>query len=240
MAQMDCENFFRYMDLYLDDELAEEERASLEVHLASCEECRRRLSAEVEFRSELRKALSKVRAPEDLRTRVQRRLEEAREQKVSWHVPLLSVVAVILLAVVGYGVLSMEKATGDKTEEVISLHKEATSREVYGTIEEVVSFLKDHAPFTFKLPFKEGPGVRLIGARLHHIGSIPAIIYLYEIAGRRVSVAQYPGDGHEVRLVRHSDLTVATFASEGLIQTLVGDIPEHEVRRFIPASASSP
>jgi hypothetical protein len=84
-------------------------------------------------------------------------------------------------------------------------------------------------------------GVRLLGARVTQLASgTPAVVYLYDVGGRRITVAQYPlPDGEApsgLRLNRKDGLTVATFPAGGLVQTLVGDVPEREVPNILPAS----
>jgi anti-sigma factor (TIGR02949 family) len=59
-----CEKCEQMMQPYLDRVLSEEERVEAEVHLASCEYCRRRYRFEEEFRRFVRLAAAEPMPPE--------------------------------------------------------------------------------------------------------------------------------------------------------------------------------
>jgi anti-sigma factor (TIGR02949 family) len=59
-----CEKCEQMMQPYLDRVLTEEERVEAEVHLASCEYCRRRYRFEEEFRRFVRLAAAEPMPPE--------------------------------------------------------------------------------------------------------------------------------------------------------------------------------
>jgi mycothiol system anti-sigma-R factor len=61
---------------YLDDELAAEERHELEAHLTECASCRGTLDRERADRSMIRRALATPAAPDMLRARLSRSLDE--------------------------------------------------------------------------------------------------------------------------------------------------------------------
>lgn len=243
---MDCETLARYLDLYLDGELALEERAEIEAHLRGCPQCRESASAEIRFRSGLRQAMLSARAPASLREQVVRRVRENANHAGNGRflTSLLAAAAVLLIAVVGYGVISVWPLDEDPVEDLIKAHRASSGSEVFGNLEQVMEFLRTHAPFPFRLPQPEGPEARLVGARVTNLGSSPAVLYLYDVKGRRVTIAQYPardeGPGSQVRLDRRSGFVVATYGDQGLRQTVVSDLPDGVVRRFLPASYQGP
>ncbi len=240
---MDCETLLRYLDLYLDGELALEERAEVEAHLKGCLDCRDAASAEVRFRTGLRQALLSARAPASLREQVARRLrQEASATGQPRFLPtLLAAAAVLLIAVVGYGALSLWSDFGDPVGDVVEAHRVSSDSEVFGDREKVMEFLRTHAPFAFRVPIPDGPEARLVGARVTRVGASPAVVYLYDVGGRRVTIAQYPRAAEPgLRLDRREGFVVATYGDQGLTQTVVSDLPDGEVRRFLPASYPGP
>jgi len=236
---MDCETLSRYLDLYLDAELAEQERAEVEAHLRGCEPCRQAAAAEVRFRVGLREALQAARAPASLREQVARRVRAEAHASSRWTTTLAVAAAILVIGVVGYGVVSTVAPPADPMGEVVAAHQSAVNSEVFGTSDRVLDFLNTHAPFAYRVPLPEGPDVRLVGARVSRVGLEPAVLYLYDVAGRRVTIAQYPqhpGERLEPSLDRRAGYLVATYGEGGLAHTVVGDLPDREVRRFLPAS----
>jgi anti-sigma factor (TIGR02949 family) len=236
---MECDAIGRYLDLYLDGELAAEERAEIETHLRDCGACREATGREARIRTSMRQALLSVRAPRSLHDQVARRLREG-----AWMEPqrtvVLSYAAVALLVVgVGYSATLFLPGRTSPSDDAVAVHRQTTGTEVYGDRTQVAAFLRDHAPFPTRVPVADQDGLKLVGARVTKLGEVPAVLYLYEADGHRVSIAQYPtsNEGAPGLVVdQRSGLMVATWRDRDLTQTVVGDLPEPEVRRFIPAS----
>lgn len=242
---MDCETLVRYLDLYLDGELALEERAEVEAHLKDCPGCHESAASEVRFRTSLRQALLSARAPASLREQVARRLRQESAAGNARYLPsLLAAAAVLMIAVMGYGVVSMTSVPADPVQDAVEVHRLSSDSEVFGSRDQVLGFLRTHAPFPFRVPIPDGEDARLVGARVTRLGASPAVVYLYDVAGRRVTIAQYPAPGPDgdrgVRLDRRAGYVVATYGDQGLTQTVVSDLPDREVRRFLPASYQGP
>lgn len=72
-----CEQIRAQMIFFLDDELHEPERADFEAHLQDCATCRSICEQEREFLSGIREARPLATAPQDLRLRVARMLDES-------------------------------------------------------------------------------------------------------------------------------------------------------------------
>jgi len=241
---MDCNVLSRYSDLYLDGELALEERTEVEAHLKQCSECRDAVTAEVRFRQRVRESLLAARAPTSLREQVARRIREERGRldRPRFFPTLSYAVAVLMLAVMGYAVFFLMESPPDAADSAVAAHMASSDSEMFGTSAQVQAFLEGNAPFRYQVPLEDREGVKLVGARVTRLGPRPAVVYLYDVAGRRVSVAQYqsaPARGRpRLKMDRRSGLVVATYGDDRLTQTVVGDLPEPEVKRFIPASFS--
>lgn len=239
---MDCDVLSRYADLYLDGELAFEERAEIEAHLKQCEVCRGSVTGEVRLRKRIRESLLSARAPSSLRDHVARRLQEERSrlQRPRFLPTVTYAVAILTVVVLGYSVIFMMDQASDPVDGAVAAHVASSDTEIYGTTGQVHEFLRKNAPFEYRVPLEDREGVKLVGARVAHLGSTPAVVYLYDMEGKRISVAQYRSademERPELRMDRRSGFVVATYGDGQLTHTVVGDIPEPEVKRFIPAS----
>jgi len=238
---MDCSSLSRYVDLFLDGELASQERAEVEQHLRTCEPCRDAVNRESRFRASLRQAMQAMRAPGSLHEQVAARIREGGAPRLPRWAPTLAYAAgVAVIAALGYLLVGTTLSTEGPELRALAIHQESQNTEVLGDRGRVESFLKARAPFAYRLPVEERDGVRLVGARLARLDGVPAVVYLYDASGRRFSVAQYPapegwhpGPAH----VGHRDgFTYATYGDSGLVQTVVGDLPEPEMSRIVPAA----
>lgn len=238
---MDCDTLTRYLDLYLDGELAVEERAEVESHLRGCTPCRDAAGAEARFRTAMQQTLLAVRAPRSLHEQVARRIRDRRALAEPQPRVFVLAYAASLLMVVGaaYGGWVAVTRTADPADDAIAAHAALDGSEVFGDSKRVGEFLKVRAPFGFRVPIAERDGVRLVGARVTRLGSVPAIVYLYDVEGRQVSVAQYPtaeGAAGNLKLDHRDGYMVATWRDGDLTHTVVGDVPDREVSRVIPAA----
>lgn len=231
---MDCEFLGRYIGLYLDGELALEERVEIESHLRVCEKCREATSREARIRSFIRQSLLDVRAPRSLRDHISSTiLDQTRAEN---HRVLL-VAAVAVFVVVGAGYLAFTVQHHDPTAVAIAVHQETSDTEIIGTRQQVADFLASHAPFSTRIPLEDHEGLRLIGARVTKLGDQPAVVFFYDAEGQRVSIAQYPTrEGEEPNLVvgNRDGFTVVTWGDRNLTHTVVSN--SQDVKRFIPAS----
>lgn len=241
---MNCDALSRYLDLYLDGELAPEERVEIEVHLRSCPDCREAATSEARFRGRVRETLLQVRAPRSLHDQVARRLSSRRFETTFY--PVFAYAAgVLLLAGIGYGAMNLYvREVPDPLEGAVAVHAASSGTEVFGDATRIASFLKEKAPFQARIPFADREGLRLVGARVTTLGTRPAVVFQYDAGGRQVSVAQYPrgteagAGGAAPRLESRDGYLVASYPEQDLVQTVIGDMPEQEVQRFLPASFS--
>lgn len=160
---------------YLDDELAAEERHELEAHLTECASCRAMLERERADRSMIRRALAVPAAPDVLRARLSRALDEQdkTEQKQlrrkwsSYALPGSAMLAAAAAILVFIGV----QMPGSETTKVATVAQDAvktTSRplplEVQGA--STGPWLQQHFASDIAPPQIEDNTSKLLGARL--------------------------------------------------------------------------
>jgi len=235
---MTCEEAGRYEDLYLDGEMAPEERGRMEAHLAACPSCRLRVAEWVRLRAAVRQRMQEVQAPTSLREAVTHRLRGERSPLRRWVVPLAlaASLAVVLLRVWP----AAQDALAPLEEHAVATHLAVAGPEVQGDRATVESFLQGRVPFPVRVPLPDRPDIRLLGARIARVGARPAVVYLYDASGHRLSVTQYAPAGESLpaapRIGQRDGLTVVTYPAEGLVQTVVGDLPESAVTGIVPAA----
>ncbi|HOA12467.1 MAG TPA: zf-HC2 domain-containing protein [Myxococcota bacterium] len=241
---MKCEDASRYYDLYLDGELDSSEMRDVELHLGSCSRCAMAVGREKLFRQRFSERMASLKAPASLDAVI--RARTARRRAVLE--PRNLAIAASILVVLGVGIpvfVSVTSPVGDiddASSSVVRAHRQSSDSEVYGSRQAVQGFVRARAPFPTEIPVDDAEGRRLIGARLTSIQDRPAVIYLYDVGGRRVSVAQYLKASSSVpeslRIGRDGDYTVATCPRGEIVQTVVGEGSRETVRQFIPASCT--
>ena len=188
---MECEEVRPRLDAYLDDEVAEAERALLHQHVAGCAECGPEAAALERLRNDIRQAAPLYRVPQALRGQLRSTLrrEAAASAPTALRAPgWLAYAASILIAVaVGSGgtvLLTGERQNDTVANEVIDSHL----RSLLGThLTDVASSDKhtvkpwfagrtDLSPPGVDLPAN---GFPLIGGRLDLIQGkpVPALVY---------------------------------------------------------------
>jgi len=237
---MVCEEAVRYEDLYLDGEMAPDERLRMEAHLAACPACRNRVTEWLRFHTVVRQRMGEVRAPASLREALDHRLRRERNPSRRRLIPLALAASLALTLPLAKGLWSRPEDPLPLEDHAVATHLAIAGPEVQGDRATVESFLQARVPFPVRVPLPDQPGIRLLGARVARVGSRPAVVYLYDASGHRVSVTQYAPAGEDLpgapRVGQRDGLTVVTYPAEGLVQTVVGDLPEAEVSGIVPAA----
>lgn len=261
---MKCDETIRVADLYLDAEFEERERVQVEAHLAECAHCRELFRARQAFGEALRRKLTPPRTPADARERLTASLAAAVRPRtfVSWGLfaPLpMAAAATLLVALVTGGVFlfrpSQDQKLGELVDEAIATHEAFLPPEVVGSAEQIRGFLARQGETDATPPLKEDGTTRLVGARLVRVGNLPAVHYRYLHQGRDVSVVQLPNriartlkragdalprsDVQQARVLLNEPRaghSVTLYESPGFTNTVVGDVPQSELLKLVPAS----
>mgnify|MGYP000747325499 CR=1 FL=1 len=114
MPDLDCERARRLIHLRLDGELAADDAARLDAHLARCARCRRALDELLRIDAALREGLAAAEPPPQLAARVRARLAEARPARPAWTAWLPAAAALLLAAgLVIFGLSRIGPGTSD-------------------------------------------------------------------------------------------------------------------------------
>ncbi len=262
IAAMDCTELERSIDAYVDGEFDARERAEADVHLASCERCRKLAAAAATLRAavraKLREAMSPPsaagRAPAELRARIEADL--ARERRPLWR-RALSPIPVATLAACAAGVVvvlsyhSGEPAPGALAEAAISSHHARYPLDYVAADATTVALPES---FVAKLPFNAAPphfraeGVRLVGARYSNLREWSAAYVRYALprgdeAGLFIvddPKGQFDPGGdavkvgsHEIHVTHGHGYNVAFWRDDKIVYSLVSDLDEAALRDLV-------
>ena len=255
---LDCTEFLRTLDAYLDRELAPREEAEAVEHLALCPRCRALAEAEGRSRAAIRAGLRAAlgpcgeagQAPEALRERIH--LALARERRPLLR-RLLSPVPVAALAACAAGFVFVLATQGGKdplVEESVLKHTRDLPLEVTAASlgpESVVRWFDGKLDFNPAPPRFRGPDIRVVGARLSHIQDRPAAYVRYELPsghlglfilddpdrrfgemGRVVHVGP-----STVHLINARGFNVAVWRRNEIVYSLVSDLDEDDLARLV-------
>jgi anti-sigma factor RsiW len=193
-----CETIEPVAMMYLDDELAPEERRELELHLVDCERCRAVVTEQRADLEMMRMALAAPPAPDMVKARIARALDDEdkhelkaeRSRWTRWMLPgsaLVAAAAAIVLFV-GSGLKPTEQPrVAAVTHEIIRQQERPLPLEVQGA--STGPWLKQHFASVEAPQFTE-PGVQLIGARITAVQGHDAAMlrYLVSVGVNRVTL----------------------------------------------------
>lgn len=250
---MDCEDVGKFLQVYIDGELDDEDRRMVEEHLTGCSACRARADYERRFRSAVRARLPRVRAPEGLRHRVAEAMSGARARPLFAR-PLVwgSVPALVALALVITFTWTVTSGFSGMVGEAVDQHATAPPVEVNSSdSSEVEHWFRRKVDFNVALPRFHDRKLDLVGARLSRLVRQRAALVRYRRAGHDYSlfVVSDPGGSLEGSLCQRlrsreiclSELrgyTVVMWRARGLAYSLVGDAPPQDMLEVLDSSFS--
>lgn len=248
---MDCREFQEYLYLYLDGEFGDHESSAMEEHMRACPACRAEASAELEFLKTIRDRCTEPEPmPQVRRARVLGRLDETlnppARDPFSFFRPLVllpGAAAAALLVVLVVQALRGGAGNEDSfVRESVAAHVSALPTEIEGSEDQVLRYLQARTGHARRVPLRS-QDLRLVGARIDRVGSLPAVVYNYDYHGQPVSVVQYDPGGLAVDkipsglpFVRSGGYGVSLFNTGGYLNAAVGDLPEGELLKVVPAS----
>jgi anti-sigma factor RsiW len=266
LPMMDCAEFERSVDAFLDDEFEPRERAEAEIHLSGCTRCEALAATQGKARNALKAALREAmgptskfgRAPEALRDRISAALE--RERRPFWRrlltpIPLATAAATAAAVLV---VVASHGPGGQLVEEAVRKHHRDLPLEVT-----TASVAPDKIPgwFAGKLDFKpKAPHfadqqARLVGARISNLREMPAAYIRYELPrGRQAGLfivddpdGRFDAGGRDVeigprhaRIINSRGYNTVVWRQDHTVYSLVSDSGEEDLIQMVRASAPEP
>ena len=151
--------------------------------------------------------------------------------------------AAVLVVVTGAAVMSGFQDDGLGGQAAIATHQRDLPMEVRGSTDQVRAFLQENVPFSVEIPYEGANDMELTGARLINWKGRSAVLFNYDMNGRRVSVIQTGATPEERDLVNRPPIIediqgyrVVTYRTRGLTHSVVGDFKYSDMNRIVPAS----
>jgi anti-sigma factor RsiW len=258
VTRIDCDDFRKFIDPYLDGEFDAGESAAFDAHLAVCAECRGHYEQKAWFINALRPCL---RRPEPMPAAVHDRLSaklrvaqrpERRRRLVRRLAPVPA------LAAVGAVLLFVTPLTGfapAMVDDAVDQHCRTVPVEVpTPEAAQADEWFSGKVPFSMATPRFEDPRAMLLGGRLSQVRSNGrsrrAAYLVYGVGEHKLSVLVF--DGSELKLGEYGDLRkvkgnavrvhdsrgyrVALYRRGNLAYAVTSDLPETEMLRLIGSS----
>lgn len=208
-----CTDIESLVQTFLDDELAEGETRELELHVGTCDDCRRHVTGAARFHERLRQCLAAVAppsAPSDLCQRVALALDQEdwrmRRTRTSWVLPgaatVAAAAALLLFVVTTVNPTTRPPITAQAqpqvTEAAVLEHIRRPPLEVQGAA--VSPWMRQHYSPTAQMPRFEGVRAVLRGGRLGQIRDRRAMQLYYDVlhGQRRHEVVVHAFDGRDI------------------------------------------
>jgi len=253
---VDCAEFQKFAEPYVDGEFDSVSRIEVDAHVAECGACRQTAEELKAFKAFLRRHAGQVKAPDHLRERVSKALADADRGPTVSGRHLLALAAAILLAFVvpNFFQSSITEPLDTYSESLtpildasVDFHRRDLPVEVAGDHETIRQWFRDKVDFPVRLPeFDVEQNLSVVGARLSHVESYSAAHVVYQVGAAKVSVMLFPDDGQldvpsrkEERVGsdyfrdNRSGYNVAVFRDNGVTYAITTDMPERSFERLV-------
>jgi len=247
---MSCDRAKSQIFPYVDAELSRDLRQEIEAHLAGCPACRRLVEQELTFRDRYVARLRPDPAPAHLRESVDRLLGglvgvPAPARRRRWPAWVASGVAAVLLlglgGALGVGLQSMRQRAdmlAELTEASVEQHQKLANGQlppdlVDGSPRSAEAWFRQRLDFNVTLPELKAANLTLLGARISHLGSVPAAALEYKLDHRNVSLFVIPDEAYrrlglsekpKFKILNHRGYDVIIWRQHGTGYTLVSEI----------------
>jgi anti-sigma factor RsiW len=247
---MNCDVTKSHIFAYVDGELGRELREAMEAHLGGCGACRRFVEQELTFRDRYVARLRPDPAPPHVRDSVDRLLgglvgappRARRHRRRAWAAGGLA--AVLLLGVgIGAGIAlqSMRQRVdrlAELTEASVEQHQKLASGLLPADLVDASpraaeAWFRGRLDFNVHLPELNNASLTLLGARISHLGNVPAAALEYRLDHRNVSLFVIPEEAYtrlglsekpKFKMLSHRGYDVIIWRQHGTGYTLVSEI----------------
>lgn len=247
-----CEEVRGLIPWLLDEELEPQQASEIEAHLSECAACRLVLHREGQLRLTVRRSSEAVCCSTELRARVLRTVgRERRRQQVIHRVWPAATAAAVLFSFVWQGATGTLSAQ-DLEEAAVRHARNLPMDVVAGDLDKVQRYFDGKLSFAVRVPqfVRDEPISFELGGRVINLRDQDAAYVRYELPGGRVSVFVYPEPsaaaasevmpmyqvGNRRMLIRHvRGYTAAQWRQQGLVYSVVTDLPERELSHVLTA-----
>ena len=266
LRSMDCSEFERSVDAFIDGEFESREQAEAEVHISCCPPCQALAASQRQVRAALRSALREAmgpasragRAPAALRQRLSVALE--RERRPLWRrllapFPLAAAAAAAAAVLV---VVATHVPSGQLVEEAVRKHHRGLPLEVTSAsvgAEAIPGWFAGKLDFKPKAPNFAGQQARVVGARLSNLREMPAAYIRYELPhGRQAGLfivddpdGRFDAGGRDIeigrrraRIISSRGYNTGVWRQDQTVYSLVSDSGEEDLIQMVRASSPEP
>ena len=248
-AGFDCASVERFVDAYVDSEFTDEDRASLDRHLAGCHACERKVRFHAAWKASFKAAAPRPRLSAEARERIAHRLTDERPPLPAWQKTVWRLAPAVAAAMLLFSWAVSTNRSSPLAEAAISTYRRNLPLEVTGPRETVGAWFAQKVDFAVRPP--QMHDANLIGARLANLREHQAAYLVYNVRGNRVSVFVFdPGDlpleasrrrqvdGREVFLDGARGYHVALVRDRGMGYAFASDLDEDQMVQLVSSAMS--
>jgi anti-sigma factor RsiW len=242
---MNCHDFERILDAYVDDELGAAEAAAVADHIEGCATCRRRLASR-ESLGRLVRSLPYHAAPTNLRMAVVSTPKRSRVTPGALAAAAVVVIAATLGGAASFRARQTAQATAAVAENVVNQHVSALMRarlfDVRSSNEHTVKpWYQGKLDFSPPVADLTSAGFPLIGGRVDAVDGRPAAALVYQRREHVINVFVLPTVGRaaivDARSIR--GFQERHWTQKDLSLWAVSDLNDRELYDFVRAFASA-
>jgi anti-sigma factor RsiW len=247
---MTCQEIESFIYPYLDGEFEPGERLEFEEHLATCQDCARKVHSQDRLREAVRKAGRKsvVVAPERLSRSIQAGLmQQSRRARLTFFGQLGAAAAVLVMVAGAY--LALRPGSGVRfVEAAVQSHAKWLPLEIHQAPPENYArwFV---GKLEHPVPVLQFPNATLAGARLSHVADKPAAYMAYDTGSgdRRIGLFVIDDTKREIpakplpslNLDSSHGYNVAVWRDREIVYELVTDLDEEDIRSMLRGATNA-
>lgn len=251
-TRMQCDEVARAIPWLLDEELDSQQTAEVEAHLHGCPDCRVELQREGQLRLAVRRAGELEECPDSLRSKIGSTCARERRRHLAWQRTWPAVSAAAILASFIWQGTTGNAEAQDLEEAAVRHARNLPMDVVAGDLGRVEQYFDGKLPFAVHVPdvMRNQPASIQLGGRVIDLSNREAAYVRYDLPGGRMSVFVYPDPnprfsevipGYQIGdrrvLIRQvRGYTTAQWHAQGLVYSVVTDLPERELSTVLTAN----